>query len=362
MDESSQEPSISKTDAKKFVWDQSHFKINLESMKVREAALLGAHFKLSNPTIWGSAAVTSREAGELEQQISDLRKEIREKTKSMEAHQQSAVQFERSANDLRTNLVALQQKEELAFLLSRVSVKAQDRLLKDEAFRKSFFESKECRAFVISVDIRRSTELMLKARSATQFSEFITELCERFDEIIKGNHGVFDKFTGDGILAFFPDFFSGPDAGYHALLAAQQCQEAFKSIYKSYRTSFSTVINDVGLGIGVDYGLVNLLKMGGGLTVVGGPVVYACRLGGAPAGHIYLNQPAFEQVSGAYGGAFYCAETSLEIKHEGSILCYDIQLSRVNFTPRSPDWLSRPISSDGVLPEGATAAQATKAD
>jgi hypothetical protein len=73
--------------------------------------------------------------------------------------------------------------------------------------------------FVLSVDIRRSTELMLKARTAEKFAEFITGLSIELTTIVLNSFGVFDKLTGDGILAFFPDFFSGPDAAYRVVAA-----------------------------------------------------------------------------------------------------------------------------------------------
>ena len=47
---------------------------------------------------------------------------------------------------------------------------------------------------------------------------------------ITDSYGVFDKFTGDGILAFFPEFFSGPDAGFLAIRAADNVTESSKDI------------------------------------------------------------------------------------------------------------------------------------
>jgi hypothetical protein len=38
-------------------------------------------------------------------------------------------------------------------------------------------------------------------------------------------------------------------------------------------------LKDTGLGIGIDFGATRLVQMAGGLSVVGAPVVYACRLG-----------------------------------------------------------------------------------
>jgi class 3 adenylate cyclase len=96
----------------------------------------------------------------------------------------------------------------LAFLLERVRPEAQRALLESEELRARFLQPSECDVFVMSIDIRRSTDLMLKARSAERFAEFITRLCHQLMDIIKDNYGVVDKFTGDGVLAFFPSFFS----------------------------------------------------------------------------------------------------------------------------------------------------------
>jgi len=35
----------------------------------------------------------------------------------------------------------------------------------------------------------------------------MTELCFDLETAIKDEFGVFDKFTGDGVLAFFPEIF-----------------------------------------------------------------------------------------------------------------------------------------------------------
>jgi hypothetical protein len=68
-------------------------------------------------------------------------------------------------------------------------------------------------------------------------------------------------------------------------------------------------------------------------------VVYACRLSGGPPGTILLNQPAYEKISDAYGGLCLMSETSIEIKHEGGIVCYELKTSNKPFTPTVPGWL-----------------------
>ena len=179
---------------------------------------------------------------------------------------------------------------------------------------------------------------MLKARSPKLFAGFITTLCSDLERIFKDNWAIVDKFTGDGILAFFPEFFSGPDAGYHALRASRQANEAFIRRYKEFRTSFSTVLNDVGLGIGIDFGKIHLLRMAGALTIVGQPVVYACRMGGAPAGHTLLNQPAYEVVAERYAHLTTIEESQITIKAEGNLIAYDVKLTGKAFSPASAKW------------------------
>jgi len=46
--------------------------------------------------------------------------------------------------------------------------------------------------------------------------------------IVRKHFGVVDKFTGDGILCFFPEFFCGLDAGYYALAPLTRVTAHFK--------------------------------------------------------------------------------------------------------------------------------------
>ena len=216
---------------------------------------------------------------------------------------------------------------------------AADVLLDSERLRAEFLSTEPRRLFAMSVDIRRSTDLMLKARTPQAFATFITSLCKDLMDVVRNNHGVVDKFTGDGILCFFPEFFSGPDAGYYALAAADGCHSTFDRHYRAQRNSFQSVLKDIGLGIGVDYGECHLVQVAGSLTIVGAPVVYACRLGGAPAGKTFLNQPAYEAISERHGRLVLLDETSIEIKHEGVLVAYAATLSRGDCKPAQPAWI-----------------------
>ena len=98
-------------------------------------------------------------------------------------------------------------------VLDNVSPRAHDALFSDQTLRDHFLEPKsECAAFIMSIDIRRSAELILKARTAELFGQFMARLCDELRRVICDRFGIVDKFTGDGLLASFPEFFIGPDA------------------------------------------------------------------------------------------------------------------------------------------------------
>jgi class 3 adenylate cyclase len=275
-----------------------------------------------------------------EDQLAGLRKQVDEQTRTLREEKSSGKNKEKKIAKLESTLEELRAKERIGFLLSRVNSAAQRQLLASGAFQNRFLERKECVAFVMSVDIRRSTELMLKARSPEAFAAFITTICADLMESITEHYGVFDKFTGDGVLAFFPDFYSGKDAAYYAVAAADKCHATFRAHYQHFRRSFSSVLTGIGLGIGVDYGAVHLVQMAGGLTVVGAPVVYACRLSGAPPGVTLVNQPAYEVISDGCGATCFIDETTIDIKHEGGMVAYAVRLNGREYAPKSPEWIT----------------------
>jgi len=274
---------------------------------------------------------------ELEDEISSLKKEIRIKTAT-------AQKKGKEIEDLKKTIEELNKKKRLQHLLYRVNDTARKKLLESEEFKDRFEKSEHCSAAIMAVDIRRSTELMLKARKPKLYANFIISLCTDLTGIILDNYGVFDKFTGDGILAFFPEFYSGPDTLYWAIKAAAECHNCFSKHYREKRGSFTSILLEVGLGIGIDYGESHLVKVQDGLTVIGTPVVYACRMSGAKAGQTLLNQPAYEVTSEKFGGHINFQESEIDMKHEGRTLTYIATLSEKTYEPKLPDWLIPPDS------------------
>ena len=286
----------------------------------------------------------------LQREISNIQTSLAEKSKELitsakdketiEAKLQEYIQIEESLN----------KKLKIMHISTRIDERAGQMLLEDNKdFSKGFDDGKEYNSVVVSIDIRKSTDLMLKARTPKKYSEFITGLSKKLSECIIENLGIFDKFTGDGILAFFPEFYSGRDAILNALKAAEKCHLIFEKHYNEHKNSFNVFIKDIGLGIGIDYGLVTLVNTSSELTVVGIPVVYACRFSGAKAGETLLNGSAFQEVNNLIPDKISVKVSQIEIKHEGVAEAYQVVVNPVAYnhiTP--PEWLKN-IKLDDTL-------------
>lgn len=274
----------------------------------------------------------------LQNEINELKAKYSQKLKELRSLKEDSEGKKEKIAELEKDRQELLKKENLRHLISRVNEEAREKLFQSEEFKNLFDMGNTCQVVVMSIDIRRSTEMMLKAKNPKLYAEFITSLCQALSEIILSNYGVFDKFTGDGILAFFPDFYSGTDAIYYALKAAEDCHEIFKIHYKKNRHCFITVLNEVGLGIGIDFGEAYLANVNKELTIVGPPVVYACRMSGAEYGETLLNQPAFELLKKKYPKFCEFTETELKLKHEGGALAYKVKFNHKPLDISPPNW------------------------
>ncbi len=269
----------------------------------------------------------------LEEEITSLKKQLSEAIKD---GKNNTKKKELELYQLQEELT---QKETINHILPRIHEKAREKLIQDDKFKDEFKDSRICEAVVISIDIRRSTELMLKARKPELFSEFVTELTSELSNVVIRNYGVFDKFTGDGILAFFPKFYSGESAILRAIKAANECHQVFTNHYQNCRKNFNVFIKDIGLGIGMDFGEVSLVNSRNELTVVGIPVVYACRMSSAKAGDTLLNQPALEELERQSLNEVKIIESEIQIKNEGTALAFKVEILRELKDLTKPSWI-----------------------
>ncbi|MCB9245825.1 MAG: hypothetical protein H6606_05290 [Flavobacteriales bacterium] len=274
----------------------------------------------------------------LESEITELRGKLKESIDNLKAVKEDDEKKAKTIDELKKIQQELSKKERLNHILPRICEKARSIILDSEKFRNEFKNLRTCEAVVVSIDIRRSTELMLKARSPQLYSQFITTLANKLSNVILANFGVFDKFTGDGILAFFPTFYSGEQAILRALIAAEHCHQIFNEHYLASKDSFNIFIKDIGLGIGIDFGEVSLVNEHNEFTVVGVPVVYACRLSGTQAGTTILNLAAKKSLEDHLPGQAIFASVDIPIKNEGVALAYTASLNLKSIKVNDPIW------------------------
>lgn len=197
-------------------------------------------------------------------------------------------------------------------------------------------------AFVMAIDIRRSTDLMLNATSAESYVDFMCALEKRLKDAVLRNHGIVDKFTGDGLIAHFPPFYAGEDAGILCLRAATECHQEFSRVYADKRGCFRVVLSNIGLGIGIDFGTVHFTVTGQELIAVGTPVVYACRLASVDGGCTVMNEQAARHVLEKYPELHISNRPmKVSLKHQGECCATQVTPIAVRLTARDPSWLSK---------------------
>lgn len=278
----------------------------------------------------------------LSEEINELKRKLRDASKEIvdtETNNKEEIEvYKKSIEESKELIRQISSKQKINHILTRISEDARERLLGSTQFQELFKNTSKCDAVVVSIDIRRSTELMLKARTPELFSKFITQLSYLLSQVIISNFGIFDKFTGDGILSFFPTFYSGKDAIIRAIKASQECHKVFREHYYNSKDCFNVFIKDIGLGIGIDFGNVTLVNTENELTVVGIPVVYACRFSGADAGETILNHPAKEEILRLCPSLVTISETDILIKNEGTAIAYKVSLNDAAYNLEDPDW------------------------
>lgn len=135
---------------------------------------------------------------------------------------------------------------------------------------------------VLCVDIRSSTILMREALNHHQYANIITSFVSAAKSYIQNLNGWFDKFTGDGFLAYWPT--SAEEIQKNANHVAQFCRDTMRlfmgHISQNLRANSRNFPKLAGLSIGIDAGPLNLLSVADDLTIVGHPVVGAVRMVG----------------------------------------------------------------------------------
>lgn len=133
-------------------------------------------------------------------------------------------------------------------------------------------------AAVVVGDLRMSTLILREAVQPSLFARFIVGFTEAVRELARTSDGWFDKFTGDGFIAFwiYPQA-AAPDLD-RLLDFCQTVLPAADTLLLNLRRNSRNFPTGAGLSLGIDAGPCELVRVGGALTVVGSPIVGATRM------------------------------------------------------------------------------------
>jgi class 3 adenylate cyclase len=191
----------------------------------------------------------------------------------------------------------------------------------EERFRRddlvdAIIDGQPLQMFVMAADIRESTMLMKEAVRFQDFARIMDKFVSAVRRGIGTPGGWFDKFTGDGFLAYWV-VQQGPDAtenqrrfveaaGNLAHTAHELIELFHARVLEDFRRNSRNLSEGVGLSIGLDAGPGFLVEIAGELTVVGPPVVGAVRMVTAAAGpqeivaNVYLGEHLHDEQEGIY--------------------------------------------------------------
>jgi class 3 adenylate cyclase len=151
----------------------------------------------------------------------------------------------------------------------------------------SVIDGRPIQMFVMAADIRESTTLMKESIRFEQFALVMDKFVSSVRRGIRNSGGWFDKFTGDGFLAYWIVQDAEPEpyeerfvqtAGDVAHTAHLLTDLFHRRVLEDFRSNSRNLSGGVGLSMGLDGGPGYLVEIADELTVVGPPVVGAVRM------------------------------------------------------------------------------------
>ena len=145
-------------------------------------------------------------------------------------------------------------------------------------------------AVVVVGDLRLSGLVLREAVSPSLYARFVVGFTEAVRGLSASSRGWFDKFTGDGFVAFW---LYRDEQAIPTDVVPEFCQAvlpASELLVANLRRNSRNFPIGVGLALGLDSGSCELVRIGDSLTIVGSPIVGATRMAsGARAGETYAN-------------------------------------------------------------------------
>jgi class 3 adenylate cyclase len=159
-----------------------------------------------------------------------------------------------------------------------------------------FDESKLSKSqnIVVYGDIRRSQDLMIYTVGHEVFEQMMIRFFDTTRDLLSKNYGIFDKFTGDGFLAYFNEYickFGNKNFTDCFVDFTKQYIEKNLSLFAEWKGHVRKLPDtEIMVSLGADLGNVYYGDRSGHLVCMGDAIVWAERMcSAAPSGEIYIN-------------------------------------------------------------------------
>ncbi len=154
----------------------------------------------------------------------------------------------------------------------------------------------DARTIVVVGDIRRSQQLLAYTENPDGFSRFMGRFIGLSRQLIEKHYGFFDKFTGDGFIAYFNENICselGGDFIECFIDFVNQELSGVNGLFIEWSQSLTRQLDEpVGLAIGADIGMVDFRDVDNHLISIGGAVVWANRMASeGDVGEVIANKP-----------------------------------------------------------------------
>ena len=179
----------------------------------------------------------------------------------------------------------------------------------------AIIDNEPLQMFVMAADIRESTTLMKEAVKFELFAKIMDKFVSAVRRGIGKPGGWFDRFTGDGFLAYWV-VQQGDEEDYQRRFVeaagnlahtAHELIELFHArVLEDFRRNSRNLSDGVGLSVGLDAGPGFLVEIAGELTIVGPPVVGAVRMVTAAVSpkdivaNVFLGEHLHDEQDGIY--------------------------------------------------------------
>lgn len=204
----------------------------------------------------------------------------------------------------------------------------------DEAYisNMSSFDS-----LVVVGDIRRSQDLMTYGSNPNVYRDKIIEFMNRTREILKSNCGLYDRFTGDGFIAYFNKYMCEQEGKDYYEMMLKSCREILEfsnPFFEEWAHLLRRIPEtDIGLCIGVDSGIVSFKDLDNQLFAIGDACVWATRMNSAGnKGDVILNNLPYHVLSKVLNGN-NCEKINSITKGGEHFSAYRLQIKNIHYVP-----------------------------